>query len=340
MEPQDPTADQSAIADAINNLATAIRENGLGDGETGAEPTGEVVGEAAADGAADAPGDTLSETLDPTDLDAMGVWLESVKDKAIDFLPQLAAAAAILFIGWIVARVVSGVMRKALGKSKLDRTLVDFVGSLVYMSMMAFVIISALGKLGVDTTSFAAIIAAATFAIGFALQGSLGNFAAGVMLMIFRPIRAGDLVEAGGVLGIVEEVGVFATIINTLENKKAIIANATVTSDNIINYSANGKLRVDMKFGIGYDDDMDAAMKIMSKVLADDTRVLADPPPTVACLEHGDSSVNFACWPFVHPDHYWDVWFDTHKAVKDAFDAAGISIPYPQRDVHMIPQPS
>ena len=204
------------------------------------------------------------------------------------------------------------------------------------MVLLAFVFVSAITKLGVNTASFVAILGAASFAIGFAMQGSLSNFAAGVMLMIFRPMRVGELVEAGGVLGTVEEVGVFATIINTLENKRAIIANSTITGGNIINYSSNGVLRVDMTFGIAYEADMDQAMKIMSDVLAKDERVLKDPAPTVACSEHGDSSVNFVCRPYVHPDHYWDVWFDTHKAVKEAFDAANIGIPFPQRDVHLI----
>lgn len=325
-ETESTPAQSDSIAEAINNLAGAIRENGLG-GAPAAEET-----EAAAGGAAGA----LEEMPNLTDTDALTEWLASMKDKAIEFLPQLAAAAAIMFIGWIVARIVTGVVRKALGKSKLDATLVNFITSLLYMALMVFVTISALGKLGVDTTSFAAIIGAATFAIGFALQGSLANFAAGVMLMIFRPMRVGDLVEAGGVLGIVEEVGVFATIINTLENKKAIVANSTITGDNIINYTSNGSLRVDMEFGIGYDDDIGKAMDVMNKVLAGDDRVMKDPAPTVACHAHGDSSVNFVCRPYVHPDDYWDVWFDTHRKVKEAFDAAGISIPFPQRDLHIV----
>ena len=320
------TTDTSGIAEAINNLAGAIRENGLGGG---GEATDETA--AAADGAEGGVGG-----VDFTDTDALAAWLTAAKDKAIELLPQVIAAAAIVFIGWIVARIITRIVRRALGASNLDKTLVNFVASLIYMALMVFVVISALGKLGVDTTSFAAIIGAATFAIGFALQGSLANFAAGVMLMIFRPIRVGDLVEAGGILGTVEEVGVFATIINTLENKKAIIANSTITADNIINYTANGSLRVDMTFGIGYEDDMNKAMKIMTRVLSEDERVLDEPAATVACNEHGDSSVNFVCRPFVHPDDYWDVWFDTHKRVKEEFDSAGISIPFPQRDIHVV----
>lgn len=271
----------------------------------------------------------------PTDLDGIQNLANTAKEKVIEFAPAVVGALAILFIGWIIARIVRKVVAKALGKSKLDETLIGFVSSLVYMGFMAFVLVAALGKLGVNTTSFAAIIGAATFAIGFALQGSLASFAAGVMLMIFRPMKKGDLVEAGGVLGVVEEVGVFATIINTPDNKRCIVANSTVTGGNIINYTANGSIRVDMTFGIGYDDDMDKAIELMESILSTDPRVLKEPGFTVACSGHGASSVDFACRPWVHPNHYWDVWFDTHKAVKEAFDKNGISIPFPQQDVWM-----
>ena len=316
------------IAAAIDRLATAIENNGLGGG---AAPEAAPEGEEAAE---------IAEALVPeipTDIDGLSNWLNTVKDKAIDFLPTLGAALAILIIGWLVARLITAITRKAMERSKLDPTLTNFLGSCVYMILMAFVIVSSITKLGVNTASFVAIIGAASFAIGFALQGSLSNFAAGVMMMIFRPIRVGDLVEAGGVLGVVSDVGVFATVINTLENKKAIIANGTITGGNIVNYTANGALRVDMTFGIGYDDSMDDAITAMLDVLRGDERVLAEPAPTVACVGHGSSSVDFVCRPYVHPDHYWDVWFDTHKRVKEEFDKRGISIPFPQRDVHMIP---
>ena len=320
-----PTKQQDGterIAEAIERLAAAMENAG-----TAAEAPAE---EAAAESSA------LEGLTDvPTDLTGLQEWLVTMKERALEFLPSLAAAIAILIIGWIVARVVTGILRRALTRSKIDGTLVKFLCSCVYMVLMAFVLISAITKLGVSTASFVAVLGAAGFAIGFAMQGSLSNFAAGVMLMLFRPLRSGDLVEAGGVLGVVEEVGVFATIINTLENKRAIIANSEVTGGNIINYSANGELRVDMTFGIGYGDDMDKAIGIMMRVLEEDSRVLSEPAPTVACTGHGASSVDFVCRPYVHPDHYWDVWFDTHKRVKEEFDKAGVSIPFPQRDVHL-----
>ncbi|MBL4770669.1 MAG: mechanosensitive ion channel [Planctomycetes bacterium] len=260
----------------------------------------------------------------------------SARDNLIGFAPKVAGAIAVLLIGWIVARFLKRILQGVLDRAKVDSTLTNFLCNTSYMALMVFVAISAIGQLGVNTASFVAILGAATFAVGFALQGSLSNFASGVMMILFRPIRQGDLVEAGGVLGTVVEVGVFATIINTLDNKRAIVANGNIMGGNIINYSANGMLRVDMTFGIGYGDDMNKAMSIMQSILAADERVLKDPSPDIACAEHGESSVNFVCRPYVHPDHYWDVWFDTHKAVKEQFDAQGISIPFPQRDVHMM----
>ena len=321
-------ASTERLAEAIEKLAEAITSTG------GIAPAAasEAAGEAAADAGAL---ETLTDV--PTDLEGLQAWMGTAQEKFIDYLPQLAAAVAIFIIGMIIAKIITAVIRKALGKSKLEQTLTSFLTSLLYTAMMAFVLISAITKLGVNTNSFIAILGAASFAIGFAMQGSLSNFAAGVMLMIFRPMRVGDLVEAGGVLGVVADIGVFATTVNTLENKRAIISNGTVTDGNIINYSANGALRVDMTFGIAYEADMDQAIALMEKVLAEDSRVLKDPAACVACTEHGDSSVNFVCRPYVNPEHYWDVWFDTHKSVKEAFDKAGIGIPFPQRDVHMIP---
>ena len=294
-----------------------------------------LAADAGADAAAEEGAAGGSELPDPTDLDGLMAYADQLIEKAVDYAPAVLGALVILVLGWMVAKLITGGIRKALGKSKLDPTLINFCASCTYMGLMAFVFISAVGKLGVPTASFIAVLGAAGFAVGFAIGGSLSNFAAGVMLMIFRPMREGDLVEAGGVLGIVDEVGVFATIINTLENKRAVVANSTITGGNIINYTTNGNLRVDMTFGIGYGDDMDKAMELMLGVLQADERVLQDPAPTVACMGHGASSVDFVCRPHVKPEHYWDVWFDTHKKVKEAFDEAGVSIPFPQRDVHL-----
>jgi len=200
---------------------------------------------------------------------------------------------------------------------------------------MVFVFIAALGTLGVETASFAAVIAAAGLAVGFALQGSLSNFAAGVMLIIFRPFKAGDFVEAGGAMGAVEAVNIFNTIMKSPDNKKVIIPNSKITGDSIVNYSAQDTRRVDMVFGIGYDDDIRKAKSTLEQILASDERVLKDPAPTVAVSELADSSVNFVVRPWVKTADYWGVFFDITEKVKLTFDEQGISIPFPQRDIHM-----
>jgi small conductance mechanosensitive channel len=206
---------------------------------------------------------------------------------------------------------------------------------MAYMGIMALVVISALGQLGVNTTSFAAIIAAAGLAIGFALQGSLGNFAAGIMLIIFRPFKAGDFVEAGGVAGVVEDVQIFATKIRTGDNKEITVPNGAITGSSIVNYSAKPTRRVDMVFGIGYDDDIKRAKEILEQVVTSDQRVLSDPAPTIAVSELADSSVNFVVRPWVNSGDYWPVLFDITENVKLEFDKQSVSIPFPQTDVHV-----
>jgi len=207
--------------------------------------------------------------------------------------------------------------------------------NILYMVLMVLVIISALGQLGVATTSFVAILGAAGLAIGFALQGSLGNFAAGVMLMAFRPFKEADFVEVAGLAGVVLEVGVFATILKTPDNKRVTVPNSAITDGNIVNYSAHDTRRVDMVFGIGYSDDIKAAKELLEQIVQENDQVLSDPAPVVAVSELADSSVNFVVRPWVKTADYWDVYWATHEAVKLRFDAAGISIPFPQQDVHM-----
>jgi len=189
--------------------------------------------------------------------------------------------------------------------------------------------------MGVETTSFVAVLGAATLAIGFALQGSLSNFASGVMLIIFRPFKTGDFIEAGGATGTVEEVGVFATKIKTGDNKAVIAPNSSITSGNIINYSAKEMRRIDMVFGIGYGDDIKKAKEVLHSILDADARVLKDPAPTIGVLELADSSVHFACRPWVKTADYWGAYFEITEQVKLQFDAQGISIPFPQQDLHL-----
>ena len=261
-------------------------------------------------------------------------WLLDLKTKAIDYAPSFVAGVLTLLIGWWVAKIIRGVLRRILSK-KVDSTLTSFLCSLSYMAMVTLVVISALGKFGANTGSFVAIIGAAGLALGFALQGSLANFAAGVMIIAFRPFKEGDFVELGGIAGIVLEIQIFATVMKTGDNKRITIPNSNITGANITNYSAHPTRRVDMVFGISYGDDLRQAKEVLEGILAKDERILKDPAPVVAVSELGDSSVNFVVRPWVNTADYWSVYWDTHEAVKLGFDAAGVSIPFPQTDVHL-----
>jgi small conductance mechanosensitive channel len=221
-------------------------------------------------------------------------------------------------------------------RAKVDHTLISFTTNLVYFGLMAFVVIAALSKLGIQTTSFVAIIGAAGLAIGLALQGSLSNFAAGVILIMFRPFKSGDYIEGGGVAGSVKEIQIFTTILTTPDNKTIIVPNSKLTGDNIVNYATQGTRRLDMVFSIGYNDDIDKAKEVLNQIVKNDSRLLANPAPKIAVLEHADSSINIVCRPWVKADDYWDVYFDMMETVKKAFDKEGISIPFPQTDIHII----
>jgi len=248
---------------------------------------------------------------------------------------KIIAALVVLIVGKWVAGLLRKFAGRVMDKKNIDPTIVSFVVSLVYIALMTFVILAALGQLGIQTTSFIAVIGAAGLAIGLALQGSLANFAAGFLMIIFRPCKVGDFIEAAGVMGTVEDIQVFTTRLKTPDNKVIIIPNAKLTSDNITNFSAKDTRRVDLVFGIGYSDDIDKAKSVIKGVLADDDRVLQDPAPSVGIVELGDSSVNFAVRPWVKTADYWNAYFALTEAIKKRFDAEGISIPFPQRDVHV-----
>lgn len=200
---------------------------------------------------------------------------------------------------------------------------------------MIFVIIAALQKLGIPSASMVAAVGAAGLAVGLALQGALSNFAAGILIIVFRPYKVGDLLDAGGSVGVVRELQMFTTTIVTPDNKTVIIPNSSMTSGTITNFTETDELRIDLVFGAGYDDDIDLVKKTLQEVVEQDERVLKDPAPTIAVLEHADSSVNYVCRPWTKTKDYWDVFFDLNEKVKKAFDEKGISIPYPQRDVHI-----
>lgn len=256
-------------------------------------------------------------------------------DYILPFAINLAMAIVIYVVGKLVVKVLVSGFGKLLAKSKYDEMLINFLKSIFNAILMLFVIIASLNELGVDTTSLAAIIAAAGLAIGLSLQGSLQNFAAGVMLMVFRPFKKGDFIDAAGVSGSVTSIGVFSTIMNTPDNKEIIVPNGKIYGDNIINFSAKDTRRVDMTFGIGYGDDLLLAKKLLEEMIVADERVLADPAPVVAVAELGDNSVNFVVRPWVKSGDYWGLMFGFTEAVKLRFDAEGISIPFPQMDVHV-----
>lgn len=248
---------------------------------------------------------------------------------------KVVAAIAILIIGWIAAKSIRAILRRMLTKVHVDVALVSFVSSLTYVGLMAFVIIAALGQLGVQTTSFIAVIGAAGLAVGLALQGSLANFAAGVLMIIFKPFKVGDFIEGAGVAGVIEEIGIFTMEMKSPDNKKIIVPNAKMLGDNIVNYTAKEIRRVDIVAGVSYRDDLDKVKKVLADILAKDERILKDPAPTIGVLELADSSVNFAVRPWVKTADYWDVFFATQESIKKRFDSEGICIPFPQQDVHL-----
>ena len=220
-------------------------------------------------------------------------------------------------------------------KANVDKTLVEFAESLIYFILLMVVILASLNSLGINTTSFVAIFGAAGLAIGLALQGSLANVGAAVLIIIFRPFKVGDFVEAGGATGTVEDVNLFSTIIAPLDNRTVIVPNAAIVGGNITNYSMKPQRRVDHVFGIGYDDDLKLAKEVLMAIMTNDSRVMQDPAPFVAVSELGDNSVNFTTRAWVDTADYWDVYFEMIEKVKLTFDEKGISFPYPQMDVHL-----
>ncbi|MCW7755007.1 mechanosensitive ion channel [Desulfobotulus sp. H1] len=246
---------------------------------------------------------------------------------------RVLAALTILIIGRIIAGSIRRVLQKTMEKSKTDPTLSGFLTSIVYFGILTFVIIAALGKLGVQTASFIAIIGAAGLAVGRALQGSLSNFAAGVLMIVFRHFRVGDYIKGGGTAGTVQNIGIFTTELTTPDNKKVLVPNARLTGDNIINYSVTGTRRVDMIFRVSYKEDIDKVKKIIKEVLEQEARLLPEPAPPHRPV-FSDSSLNFSVRPWVNSSDYWSVLFALNEAIKKRFDEESISIPYPQQDVH------
>lgn len=259
---------------------------------------------------------------------------------AITYGTKIIGAFAIFILGKWISKTIVKALRRLMERAKLEATLVSFAANMAYGIMLAFVVIAAISHLGVETTSLAAVIGAAGLAVGLALQGSLSNFAAGVMIILFRPFKLDDVVEMTGVIGTVKDISIFTTTLITGDNKTVIIPNASVTSGNITNFSTQGTRRVDLVFGCGYDDNIKQVKETLEEIVAQDSRILKDPAPRVALQELADSSVNFVVRPWVNSVDYWDVYFDLHEQVKLTFDEKGISIPFPQQDVHIQHMPA
>jgi len=252
-----------------------------------------------------------------------------------ELLINVLSALAIFFIGKYVARWLTNITLKSMNNSgKIDETLEKFLSSVIYGMLLVVVSLAALSKVGVETTSFIAILGALGLAIGLAFQSTLSNISAGVMIIIFKPIKIGEFVDAGGAMGTIEEINIFNTMMKTGDNKVIIISNSNIIGGNITNFSRKDTRRIDITFGIGYDDDLKLAKQTLIKILSEDKRILQDPAPFVAVGELADSSVNFVTRSWVNSADYWGVYFDTMEKVKLVFDEKGISIPYPQMDVH------
>lgn len=254
---------------------------------------------------------------------------------AILYGTKIVVALLIFIIGKWVAKKMRSVTEGVMKNREVDDALVNFGSSMVYYALLIFVVIAALGQIGIQTASFVAIVGAAGLAVGLAMQGSLSNFAAGVLIIIFKPFKIGDFVEMAGTAGVIENIMIFTTEMKTGDNKKVIVPNSSVLGGIITNYSANDTRRVDLVMGIGYNDDIDKAKGVLAELINADERVLKDPAPLIAVSELADSSVNFVVRPWVKSADYWGVYFDLTEAVKKRFDQEGISIPYPQQDIHL-----
>ena len=261
--------------------------------------------------------------------------LEKITDIAVEYGPKLIGAILVLIIGSWIIKIIMKSFSKILDKRNIDDSLKPFLRSIFGILLRIMLIISVLGMVGIQMTSFIAILGAAGLAVGMALSGTLQNFAGGVMILLFKPFRVGDFIDAQGYTGTVKEIQIFNTILTSLDNKTIIIPNGGLSNSSLTNYSVEPLRRVDWTFGIGYGDSIKTARTVISKLAADDTRILKDPELFIGLAELGDSSVNFAVRAWVKAEDYWDVFFDMNEKVYNTFDKEGLNIPYPQMDVHL-----
>ena len=256
-------------------------------------------------------------------------------DLATSYAFKIVGALLIFLIGKMIAKALSNVTQKGMGKYGVDETLTKFLSSSVYFALLVVVIMAALGQLGIQTTSFMAILGAAGLAVGLALKDTLSNVGAAVVILVFRPFKVGDFIEAGGAVGTVDSISLFTTTISPVDNRTIIVPNSAITSGNIVNFSKKPERRVDHVVGISYNDDIKKAKDVMYEVIRNEPRALAEPAPLVAVTDLGDSSVNFTVRAWVKSEDYWDAYFAIIEEIKLALDANGISIPFPQMDVHL-----
>lgn len=253
----------------------------------------------------------------------------------LGYLLKLVAAIVIFYVGRMIARGVSGLLERSLLSRNIDKAVVSFLSSIVYAILLIATALMALSQVGVQTTSFIAILGAAGLAVGLALQGSLANFASGVLIILFRPFKSGDFIDAGGITGTVDKIEIFQTTMKTPDNKLVIVPNAKITGNHITNFSAEKTRRVDLVIGISYDSDLLKAKTILQDIINRDERVLPEPAANIRVSELAESSVNIIVRPWVKTEDYWGVYWDTLERVKLAFDEQGIGIPFPQMDVHI-----
>jgi small conductance mechanosensitive channel len=270
--------------------------------------------------------------------------MESVGNQLVFFVTnyglKIIGAILILILGRIAAGLGRRIVKRMLEKAKTEPSIVSFVGTLTYFLILTFAVLAALAKFGIQTASFVAIIGAAGLAVGFALQGSLANFAAGVLILVLRPFRVGDFIMGAGEAGVVKEISLFTTELSTPDNIKVIVPNGQLFGDVIKNVTAYDTRRIDLVLGIGYSSDIEKAYDVLMDLIKEDTRILSGPAPQIAVSELADSSVNLVVRPWVKKEDYWAVRFDLTRKIKEAFDKNGIEIPFPQRVVHMIPEGS
>ncbi|MEZ8045641.1 small-conductance mechanosensitive channel MscS [Vibrio sp. 10N.237.312.C02] len=262
-------------------------------------------------------------------------WLTNNSDLFIQYGVNIISALIILFIGNLIVKAVANSVSKVLEKKKMDRAVVEFIHGLVRYLLFVIVLIAALGRLGVQTASVVAVIGAAGLAVGLALQGSLSNFAAGVLIVAFRPFKSGDYVEIGGVAGSVDSIQIFQTVLTTPDNKMVVVPNGSVIGSPITNYSRHATRRIDLMIGVSYNADLQKTKALLTKICESNERVLKDPGVQVGVHTLADSSVNFVVRPWVSTADYWNVYFDLMQAIKEGLDNEGIEIPFPQMDVHM-----